>query len=97
MLFKPDFRAILQPWKLKKALLRDASFVILKVTKKGSILLKSRDHQKAHLGPLPNVHVSCRMRAFGKILPIILAFGKISLKCCRMHVLGKKIRENCTD
>ena len=24
--------------------------------KKGSIVVKSRDPQKAHLGPLPNVH-----------------------------------------
>ena len=47
---KLDFRDILQPR------IRDAFFLILKVSKKGSILLKSRDPQKAYLGLLPNEH-----------------------------------------
>ena len=40
MLFKPDFREILLSWKLK-------FFLIPEVSEKGSILLKSQDHQKA--------------------------------------------------
>ena len=52
MFFPSDFCDMLQIMKIEK---KHAFLVIVGVDKKGSMGIKSRDTQKAHLGPLLNV------------------------------------------